>query len=199
MLVRLDWTQTSLRLTIRGFPLPAVNSAASSGSDRSAVTSRLGLRLRSLNYIRGFFPYVSASQLRVHHLAIPQHRTRPKRGKAWNVRPACRAKGSPDGPRLTARGWRCAVAFFSWSNRRPHCDRCRSSQGAAVPTLAFALVWSWHAPIGPESKRLARIAPSLTQYLCCIAPVGANPAFASCRLRPRIAGPWVFRGWCCDE
>lgn len=25
-----------------------------------------------------------------------------------------------------------------------------------------------------------------------------NPAFASCRLRPRIAGPWVFRGCCCD-
>ena len=140
-----------------------------------------------------------ASQLRVHHLAIPQHRSRPKRGKAWNVRPACRAEGSPDGPRLTARGWRCAVAFFSWSNRRPHCDRCRSSQGAAVPTLAFALVWSWHASIGPESKRLARIAPSLTQHRCCIAPVGANPAFASCRLRPRIAGPWVFRVWCCDE
>ncbi len=139
-----------------------------------------------------------ASQLRVHHLAIPQHRSRPKRGKAWNVRPACRAEGSPDGPRLTARGWRCAVAFFSWSNRRPHCDRCRSSQGAAVPTLAFALVWSWHASIGPESKRLARIAPSLTQHRCCIAPVGANPAFASCRLRPRIAGPWVFRVWYCD-
>lgn len=28
----------------------------------------------------------------------------------------------------------------------------------------------------------------------CIAPLGANPAFASCWPRPRIAGPWVFRG-----
>ena len=59
--LRLNWTQTSLRLTIRGFPLPSVNSAASNGSDRSAVTSRLGFRLRSLNYIRGVFPNVSAS------------------------------------------------------------------------------------------------------------------------------------------
>jgi hypothetical protein len=134
----------------------------------------------------------SASQLRVHHLAIPQHRTRPKRGKAWNVRPACRAEGSPDGPRLTARGWRCAVAFFSWSNRRPHCDRCRSSQGAAVPTLAFALVWSWHASIGPESKRLARIAPSLTQHRCCIAPLELTPPLLPVGFGPVSLGLGCF-------
>ncbi len=59
--LRLNWTQTSLRLTIRGFPLPSVNSAASSGSDRSAFSSGLCFRIRSLNYIRGVFPYVSAS------------------------------------------------------------------------------------------------------------------------------------------
>ncbi len=69
---RRDWTQTSLCLTIRGLPQPAVNSAASNGSDRSAVTSRLGFRFRSLNYIRGVFPYMSASQLRIHHLENPQ-------------------------------------------------------------------------------------------------------------------------------
>ena len=43
----------------------------------------------------------------------------------------------------------------------PQRDRCRSSHGAAVPTLAFALVRFWHAEISPESKRLARVASSL--------------------------------------
>ena len=62
----LDRTQTGLRLTIRGFHQPDGISSASSGSDRSAVTSRLGFRLRSLDYIRGVFPYVSASACAFH-------------------------------------------------------------------------------------------------------------------------------------
>ncbi len=41
--------------------------------------------------------------------------------------------------------------------------------------------------------RLDHFAPIASATPVC-APLGANPAFASCRLRPRIAGPWVSRG-----
>lgn len=39
----------------------SVSSLASNGSDRSTVTGGLCFRIRSLNYIRGVFPYVSPS------------------------------------------------------------------------------------------------------------------------------------------